>query len=344
MNGIKETPTSLGSIYDSIKSSNTAVNSNPLLGSAPTGDALKFQLGKKCEQLKDNCYKHILLDVYCKILPFDKEFVDGHIGQMKGDIDAMLQNKGMSPAQYMTSCYNATKASVLEFVMRSVNNIGKAYMEENQKEIEDAQKDGMDVPMPDVPEDPTTDENINDQLVDVENDIDYNQFVDTLKKKTIDKIVADVSKIISDKDEDAEMSFDPKPIGEIQEELESTTSIGMNYLQYKLIREGVDVSGMTEELLGYAIREATINQFDMVFNQPGRSFKEFASRVRFGKGFIINESAVAAFVEAAKSVDDTKKIIDDANKERDERINSQLKASDVINSKKTDNEEAGNEK
>ena len=331
MNGTKPITTpSLGSMYDGLK---TSINSNPLIGATPTGDALHFQLKKNCDHLKDNCYKHILLDVYCKILPLDKDYIDGHMGQMKGDIDAMLQAKGMTPTQYMTSCYNATKAPMLEFVIRSVNNIGSKYMKEAEEEVKDAKENDMDIPVPEAPEEPTDDEAVNDQLVDVKDDIEYDQFVDTLKKKTIDKIVDDVSKIIEDEKETDNMAFDPKPLADVQEEMESTTSIGMNYLQKYLIKEGVDTSNITEELLGYAIRESTLRQFDVVFRQPGTSFREFVSKIRYGKGSIINESAVNEIASKNKTSDEVNGVVDKAKKEMDDKINSKLKASDVIDAK-----------
>ena len=337
MGNIKENNMSLGSIYDSIKD-NTQINSNPLIGSTPKGDSLKLALIKKGNSLKDNCYKHILLDIYCKILPLDQEYVDGHMGQMSDDIDSMLKSKDMGPTQYITACHESTKAPLLDFIISSVNKMGKTFVEEAEKKIEDANKEGYDIPIPEVPEDPTTDENINDQIVDVTNDTEYDAFVDTLKKKTIDKIVSDVTKIINDKDEDSNMTFDPKSMADIQESVESTTSLGINYLQKKLIKENVDVSNITEELMGYAIRESTLNQFNIVFKQQGGTFKEFASRIKYGKGMIINESAVESIVKSnGKSSEEIDGVVKKAKKEMDDKINSKLKASEVINAKESDN-------
>ena len=46
----------------------------------------------------------------------------------------------------------------------------------------------------------------------------------------------------------------------------------------------------------------------------------------------MNESAVVSLMEAAQeSKNDVDKVIEDANKERDNKINSKLKASDVVN-------------
>ena len=73
-------------------------------------------------------------------------------------------------------------------------------MEEAKEELKDAQENGEDVVAPTTP-DPETDDEIQNQLVDIKDDTEYDSFVDTLKKKTIDKIVSDVTKIINDKKE-----------------------------------------------------------------------------------------------------------------------------------------------
>lgn len=322
----------LGNVYDSIKASMS--QSNPLVSPAPTGHALDAAIIRHGNSLKDNCFKHILLDMYVKVLPLDQDYISGHMGQMKSDISSMLKSKDMTATQYMTACKDATKAPLLEYVVRCVNNIASDYMRETKEEVTKAKEDGMDIPVPEPPEDPTENDEIKDQLVDIEDDVDYTTFIDTLKKKTIDKIVSDVTKIINDEKDSTNMEFNPKPIAELQETMESTTSIGMQYLQHKLILEQVDVTGMTEELLGCAIRESTLNQFDVCFKQPGSSFREFVGRIRDGKGSIINESAVSIFAESAKSADDVTKIVDEANEERDKKIDSKLKASEVINGNK----------
>lgn len=333
MDGLKTSSPSLLSAYDSIKAGN--VNSNPLLGTTPTGQALTAQLKKHTDCLKDRCYKHILLDLYCKIVPLDTDFVNGNMRLMGADVDNMLKSKSMTPTQYMVACSESTKAPLFKFIINSVNEIGGKFFEDSQAAVNDAKSKGMDIPVPEAPEDPTDDEDVKNQLIDIESDTEYDTFVDALKKKTIDKIVDDVTKIINDKQEESDMTFDPNPQPTVNPELESTTSVGMDYLQYRLLKEGVDASSITENILGYAIREATLNQIDLAAKIPGSSFKEFATRIRFGKGMIINETAVQSLIEAVTNdKSDVDKVIDDANKERDEKINSKLKASDVINKDK----------
>lgn len=251
-----------------------------------------------CNQLKDNCHKHLLLDIYCKILPLDKDFIDGNQGMIKQDIDSMLANKGMTATQYMTSCYESTNAPLLEFLIRSVNNIGRVYMEEADEILKDAQQTEEPVAEPETPS--TEDDKIQSQLIEVETDTEYENFVDQLKKRTIDKIVQDVSNIINNKKEEKDMTFDTTPVADLEEKLESTTSIALNYIQSKLMKEQTEISpDMQNELIGMAIRESTLNQLDVVFKQPTGQFREYASRIRHGKGILINESAVNYFKESS---------------------------------------------
>lgn len=267
---------------------------------SPNAMAWRNKAVQCCNHLKDDCHKHLLLDIYCKILPLDQEFIHGHHGMMKHDIDSMLANKGMSATQYMTSCYEATNAPLLEFIIRSVNNIGKNYMKEAEETLADAQKNDETVAPPENPS--TEDENIQTQLVDIKKDHEYEDFIDKLKQKTINKIVSDVSKIISDKKEEKDMTFDTTPVADVEEKMESTTSIALNYLQQKLMKENTEITpDMQNEIIGMAIRESTLNQFDVVFRQPAGVFREFSSRIRFGKGILINESTVNYFKESANN-------------------------------------------
>ncbi|MCM1233306.1 MAG: hypothetical protein NC489_24575, partial [Ruminococcus flavefaciens] len=48
----------------------------------PGAMAWRGMAAHHCEHLKDDCRKHILLDIYCKILPLDDDYKCGHHGQM----------------------------------------------------------------------------------------------------------------------------------------------------------------------------------------------------------------------------------------------------------------------
>lgn len=298
--------TDLTQFYDDLKSKinndtlnqpsvNTIQNPMQLTSSSPSMSAWRNKAVRERDSLKDQCCKHILLDIYCKILPLDNEYVDGNQCQMKSDIDNMLTNKGMTATQYLKSCYESTQAPLLEFILRSSDLISKQFYEDAENDAKEAEKNDAEIkdPKADV-----EDEDIQNQLVDIKNDIEYETFIDKLKEKTINKIVTDVSKIITNKKEEKDMAFDPKP----EAVSESYMSVSMDYIQNKLIKENVNIDAdAEEEIIGMAIRESTLNQFDVVFNQPGCDLKNFSSRIRFGKGNVINESTRSYFLESFKN-------------------------------------------
>lgn len=269
----------------------------------PAAVAWRHKASNECERLKDDCAKHMILDIYCKILPLDDDYKCGHHGKMKQDIDDMLFSKGMSATQYLKSCYNETKAPLLEFVMRSVDGIGRQFMEEANEKLKDAQEN--DIPIPEPKADTPEDKEIADQLVDVKEDNEYESFIEKLKKKTVDKIVTDVSKIISAKKEEKDMTFDPKPIVDEQATTESVISVGLDYAHSKLMTENTAIlESVEEDLIGMAIREATLNQIDTVFRQPDSDYRHFSTRIRMGKGYVLNESAISYLSENVKSEED----------------------------------------
>lgn len=251
----------------------------------PLDVALHRKMVHHCDKLKDDCRKHILLDIYVKILPCDDDFKCKHMGMMHHDIDCMLKNKGMSATQYLTSCSEATKAPLLEFIMRSTDMIGKQYMEDTTAEINADKENG--IATPEVKEPSVNDADVQDQLVDIKKDPEYETFVDKLKEKTVKKIVDDVSKIIADKKDEEKMTFDTSAPA-APAVAESVVGVGLDYIT-KHFGESMK-NADEEEILGIAIREATLNQLDVVFRQKSGEFNEFASRIRWGKGVLINES------------------------------------------------------
>lgn len=300
---------SLTDFYDKLKSniSDTQPGPNTNLinvggkgpGHMAPGAALwRNKAVQERDKLKEVCCKRIVLDIYCNILPLDKEYIDGNRGQMKSDVDAFLDNKDTTASKYLKSCYEKTKAPLLEFVIRSVDTIGAQFMKEADETLSDAQQNNVQIPPPESDVDSKETEN---QLIDVQKDTEYQSFIDKLKEKTVNKIVADVSKIINDKKEENEMTFDPKPANAAMGE--STISVGIDYINQKLWKESLQLGpDSQEEMIGLAIRESTLNQIDVVFAQPYSEFKEFASRVRFGKGVLINESAINYFKETGETV------------------------------------------
>jgi hypothetical protein len=292
-------PKSLTQFYDDLKQHNDGPATTAIkmyrVGGAPgpggiTPDAMawKNKVMHHCHGLKDKCLKHVLLDVYCKIIPLDKDYVDGNMGTMKADIDNMLAQKNMTPTQYFTSAFESTGAPFVKYLIEQADLISKAYMEKEEEELKDAQDNNIDLPEPPEPE--TTDEDTNSQLVDLENDTEYDDFVEQLKKKTIDKIVNDVSAIIAGEKQEKDMSFNPVN--------ESTINAAMEYLEKALWNENSSPE-QKEQMIGLAIRESTLHEFDKVFELQGRSFNEYTTRVRLGKGYVINESAINYIKENA---------------------------------------------
>lgn len=256
----------------------------------PGADAWRTKASREAECLKDKCYRHFIVDIYCKISPLDQDYVDGHHGQMCSDVDSMLAGKNMTPTQYLTSCYEATRAPFLEWLLRAGTNASKRYMEEANEELKDAQEKGVDLPDPKPAS--VEDEDVKEQLVDVKADTEYETFVDKLKQKTVNKIVSDVSKIIADKKEEQGMTFDTKSPAEREEAMESTVSVALNYIQSKVFTESGTLSEQAQdEMMGLAIREATLNQLDVAFGLPHSDYRNYASRIRFGKGYVVTESA-----------------------------------------------------
>ena len=312
-----EPNTSLTQMYDMIKG-NIATPVEKPIGIQQHNMLWRNKCAGNCEELKDKCGKHILLDIYCKIIPVDKEYVTGNLGTMKADINNMLAVKGMTPLEYLKSCKEATRNPVLEYVIKSIDQIGKSYMEEKEEELKNANENDIELPNPTTPE-PEEDQNISDQLVDVTKDMEYDTFVDALKKKTIDKIVNDVTDIINNSKEDKsmqfdttseepstdtsgdtggteeppmeDMNFDDAPLDDIKEE--RTVITCLNQLQKAAWGKPITEEAF-HEMLGYSIREATLREIDNVFNQSDR-YNEFATRIKLGKGYVITESVFDIF-------------------------------------------------
>lgn len=284
-------PELLTQMYDDIKKDSVApVQPNRSLQIGPAGlDASPAALAWRnkaahhAECLKDDCRKNIIIDIYCHILPLDKEWIDGHRKQVCCDVDKMLANKDMDATQYLKSAYEATKAPFVEYLLRSTDMIGRTYMEEQEEVLKDAQEKDIDVPEPNGPT--TDDEDIENSLVDIKSDTEYEDFVEQLKKKTVNKIVNDITKIIEDKKDENDMTF----------ETESVVGVSMDYIQKR--NWGTELTeAQNDELLGMAIREATLHEFDLVFNQP-ITFNECATRIRNGKGAVVNEASLNELIK-----------------------------------------------
>lgn len=256
------------------------ISSNPKL------HAYRQDISTDVDNFKEKCAKHILLDIYIKVLPFDDDYCKNNRGLMVNDLDKYLAAKNTSGLQYLKSSQDATKAPLLEFIIRSIDNIGTEYYESANDELKKNNDDGIDVPPEPIPDD---EDSIEDQLVDIKKDSEYEDFIDKLKKKTINKIVTDISELLKDKKEEKDMAFNIKT--------ESTSfTVAMEYITEWCMKNKNDANS-SDAAIGLAIRESVLNDFDTIFKQRPISLNEYATRLRFGKGLIINESALGEMVE-----------------------------------------------
>lgn len=326
----------LKTFYDDLKSEKNRLDRGnaPVVHTNPINTRLgALEWRKKAtdvaQDLSNDCAKHIICDIYCKILPFDDDYKCGHQGMIKQDVDDMLASKGMTGTQYLQSCANATGAPTCEYVLNMTNLIGKQFLEEANDDLKEANDKNIDIPSPTKP-DVETDQQIQTQLIDIQEDPNYSTFIDKLKKKTVDKIVSDVSKLITDKKHDKDMAFDPKTSEDAA--MESVTAIALNSIQQVFMKESVNSDPVFEDILGLAIRESTLNMMNECFKQSQTDMKSFKSRMRFGNGVVITESAISALMEEAKkSPEEVDKVVNDADKRKNDEIDSKLKASDVVN-------------
>lgn len=248
----------------------------------------------EADKLRENCRKHILLDIYVNILPLDDDFKCNNMGQMKKDVDCMLQGKNMSATQYLTSCYEATKAPLLEYILRATGMIGDQYMEDAKEELKDAVDHDIDIAEPKAPD--VEELEVQDQLNDVKKDTEYEDFMDKLKKKTTDKIVKDVTEMINGEKEKKEMTFDPTPEAPVEE---SVVAASLDYINNKLIKENVELADDAQDIMiAMAIREAALNEIDNVFNVGFKRNSSMVTNMRLGRGTICNESSVNMLTES----------------------------------------------
>ena len=192
----------------------------------------------KRDNLVDNCAKRIIVDIYHHTLPLDDQYKDCNPEMISDDVGSMLDKKNMTPMQYFKSAYDQTHAPLLEFVIRSLNEIGRQYQEDAMEDLKDKEEKGLPLTAADPNED-----KVDSQLLEIKNDSEYEAFMDALKKKTIDKIVSDVSSLIDDKKESGDMEFNSDETSDSDTEepkLESVVVNAVNYLaRQKLITEAV---------------------------------------------------------------------------------------------------------
>jgi len=382
-------PSTLNQTYDQIKATHGAPGiqvASPVTpmqrtvanltynSSNPKLLAYRSQVTSECDKLKEACYKHLLLDIYVKVIPFDQGYADNNRGIFSGDINRALADRNMTATQYFQSAYKETKAPLLEHVIRYVDSVSSRFFEDAMEKRAEDSESGVDTPPPE------TDELATDsQLVDIQADDEYENFIDKLKRKTVSKIVSDISELIADKKEERDITFSPDTDqGSVEEELgmeappeeegeelameagksesdtdekktkketvhwhgkefllkskkpvqESAFTVAFDYVAEQVAKAGVELtyhegvldpindklypktvakpittveSVALDDLIALAIRESTLNAIDSVFLQPGWKLEHFRTKVRLGKGIVINENTIMSLVGSTKA-------------------------------------------
>lgn len=275
----------LTELYDSLKN-----DVNPPISNVGGFNKNKFDslARQEADKLSNSCAKKILLDIYCRVIPLDSDYVKRNMGVMKQDVDCMLKNKDQTPLQYFTSKYDKTEAPLLEFIVRNCNHIGKQYMEAADKVAADAKEKDINAAPPSVSADIVdADSQVEDitgnEEKDVSGDNEYEQFIEKIKKKTIARVINEVSDLINAKKENkkTEINFG-----------ESAVGVATDYLNKKLWNESTELNPEQKEMvIGMAIREATLNIIDSVLSSE-ENFTQYRNGINFGKGIVVNESAV----------------------------------------------------
>lgn len=250
--------------------------------SDPKRLAFRNRIGKRRDELKERCCKHLLLDIYVHALPMDDGCAEGQLGRYEGDVKAMLASKGTTATQYFKSAAAETKAPLLEYVNRYVDMVGQQFMEKAEKEAEEAEEEGTEPT--ELPDSEVDEAEIENQLVEVKKDIEYEDFIEKLKRKTIKKIVADISSMINDKKDEEEMTFSPQT--------ESAFIQTMNYISETMIKENCEPDWGNDDLMELAVRESTLFSLNECFNLTDRTLDNFRQGLALGKGLVVTESAV----------------------------------------------------
>ena len=293
----------LSNMYDSIKADTARV----VPPTAATNNDVPYMniANREGEKLSNDCAKRVLLDIYCRVIPLDQDYVKGNQGAMKQDVNNFLANKDQNALQYFTSCYEKSGAPLLEFIIRSCKGIGKNFVESAKEELDLVKEDekGKEVNVAPPKADVDTVE-VDEQIEDItgnedknkKGDLEYEEFIEKIKKKTIKRIIDEVSELINSKKalKDTEIKLDDTPPVNMEE---STVAIAADHLGAKVISESADLNiDQKEMIVGMAIREATLNLIDTTLRHPHSDIREYRTRIRLSKGAVINESGIKTVI------------------------------------------------
>lgn len=235
-----------------------------------------------CAKLKEAGAKKVLLNIYMQILPLDDEYKNGHRGILKGDVDSLLNSKSCNAYTYFRDAAKNTQAPLLEYIVRCLDTMGDMYMEEAEERQKENEENNINIPPEDV--NPDNEEDIDNALVDINTDDDYESFVNNLKKQTIDKIVSDITELINSEDQDKNMQFNTSAVSE------SAAQVAISYLSAKQAKDPAFHEITQDDMIGLAIRESVIYEIDHMFKQARSSFQEYTSRVKLGKSIVLERA------------------------------------------------------
>lgn len=276
------------------------------------------KINHHCDKLKNRCCKHFILDIYCRTVPLDHDYVCKNKRMLSDDIDIFLDKKKMSPLEYLTAAKDETKAPLLQHLLDESDMLTHDYYEKAYKEMTENEKRGIKVKV----NEPTVEDQaeLDRSLVDTTEDSEYKQFVQTLKEKTRDKIIKDVTNLIEAKDADKDLEFKPgegdKPNKKMQNELEQKAKAKaraefrpeeekdekvkeesvllqcMDFGSKKFLKEEIEMTPeLNEQMIGLAIRESTLCNIDKVFKMRNHAeeLQKLSTNLFLDKGFVFNK-------------------------------------------------------
>ena len=276
------------------------------------------KINHHCDKLKNKCCKHFILDIYCRTVPLDHDYVCKNKRMLSDDIDIFLDKKKMSPLEYLTAAKDETKAPLLQHLLDESDMLTHDYYEKAYKEMTENEKRGIKVKV----NEPTVEDqaDLDRSLVDTTEDSEYKQFVQTLKEKTRDKIIKDVTNLIEAKDADKDLEFKPgegdKPNKKMQDELEQKAKAKaraefrpeeeedekvkkesvllqcMDFGSKKFLKEEIEMTPeLNEQMIGLAIRESTLCNIDKVFKMRNHTeeLQKLSTNLFLNKGFVFNK-------------------------------------------------------
>lgn len=270
----------LQAIYDK-DNKPMANNPNPdgrnSTGTSPAIIIGRREIGKKCDDYKNQLATDIITYWRDKIDPDD---TDKNKENIQADIDLFLKGKDIGAYQYLKSAKENTNSPYIEMILNHIDDVVKQYKEEAEEELKQDVIVTKDIPDP---------EDIPEKNKDIKDDIETKSFIDDLRKKTINTIVSQVTKIINDSKETNNMNFSintNEKVNMIEE--------CINWMTESALRDGKEFK-LNDDILELAIRECVMHEFDVLFKFESSNNDQFVKKIRNNKASILNESSMRKY-------------------------------------------------